>query len=145
ALLRRCELYQFHLLELVLPDNAPYVTAIRAGFASKAGAEGTVAERERVARQRLVAIKIRHRHFRGRDQPQIGAFNMEEILGELRQLACAEEARRIHQKGREALGVPVLASMRIDHEVDERTFQTSQGAGIHHEASASNFGRTVKI
>src|SRR5271156_1155675 len=65
------EFHQFNLLKLVLPDNSAHVLTIGTRFAAKT--RGIRRQRNRQARsvQHLVAIKIRYRNLRRRNQPKI--------------------------------------------------------------------------
>ena len=90
--------HQLDLGELVLADHALGVLAGRAGLGAKARRPGGVAQRQRLGIEDLVGDQIGQRHLGGRDQPMAGG-GAELVLGELRQLAGAEQHMVAHQSG----------------------------------------------
>ena len=87
ALLRRADLDQLHLVELVLSDVAPGVLAVGSGLGAEAGGEGGVADGQLLLTQDLLAVEVGDRHLGGGDQVGRGAVDglgqLEEILLEL--------------------------------------------------------------
>ena len=67
-LLRRRELYQLDLVELVLAVDALHVLAVRSRLAPIRRRECRVAKRERRFAQHFAAVHRRQRHLRGRDE-----------------------------------------------------------------------------
>src|SRR4029453_7824654 len=115
------DLYQFHLVELMLADQAADVLSIRSGFAAKAWRVGGVVQRELAAVKNLCAMEIGQRHFGGRNQKEIPfTGNLEEIRFELRQLTGALQRRGVGEERRFDLAVAMLASVEVEHEVDQR-------------------------
>ena len=118
------DLHHLDLLELMLPNQPAHVLAVRARLAAETRRVGRVLQRQRVAVQDFVAMKVRQRHFRGRNQEQIPlAGDLEEVRFELRQLAGRFERRAIDEIRRHDLQVPVLARVQVEHEVGQRSRQ----------------------
>ena len=142
---RERELDQLHLLELVLADDAARVLAVGARLAAEAGGPGAMLHGKLLRLQHLVAIEIGHGDFRRGDQPIIRAFELEEILFELGQLAGAEKAGGVHHERRQNFRVTVLAGMHIEHEVGERPLQLRADSGVHGKARAGDLGGALEI
>ena len=64
---RTGKLYELDFLELMLPDDAANVLAVRTGFAAKTWRVGGERDGQSRAVNDLVAVEIRHWHFSGRD------------------------------------------------------------------------------
>ena len=115
------DLHHFNFLELMLANETSHVFAVGAGLAAKTGCVGRVLQRQLVAVENFVAMEIRQRHFRRRDEEQIPlAGDLEEIRLELRQLASCLERRAIHEKRRRHLEISMLPRMKVEHEVGQR-------------------------
>ena len=136
AIFRLGELHQLHLLELVLPDDAAHVAAIRAGLAAEAGRVGAEVNGQLVGIQRFVAKEIRDRNLRRGDQPVVGVLQLEKILRELRQLAGTVQACGIYHERRQHFGIAVLAGVRIEHEIDQRALQLARRARSRRQTCA---------
>ncbi len=85
ALLRSRELDEFHLLKLMLADDAAHVAAIRTRFTSEARRIRREPERKLVAIDRLVAEQVRDGNLGRRSQPEVRPLALEQILRELRE------------------------------------------------------------
>ncbi len=120
---RRGELDQFHLVELMLPDEASGVAPVRAGLGAETGGIGGVFDRQLPLFQRLVAVDVGNRHFGGRDQIEIPVLDLEQVFLEFRQLAGRRHRCRIDQHRRHDFGIAVLGGLQIEHEVDQGPFQ----------------------
>ena len=95
----------------------------------KHGRVGRVVPRQQPAVEDLLAVQVRERHFRRRDEVEIPvARNLEEVGLELRQVPGAEERRRVHQERRVHLDVAVLPRVQVEHEIDERPRHARAGA-----------------
>ncbi len=145
ARLGRREVHQLDLVELVLADQPAHVLAVRSGLAAEAGREGAVADRQRRLVEDLVAMQVGHRHLGGRDQVVVGALQPEEVRLELRQLAGAEERRRVDDVRRQHLGVAVLAGVEVEHERDERPLERGAGAEQRGEARSCDLGAALEV
>ena len=100
GLLRRRQLHELDLVELMLADQAAHVLAVRAGFAAEARRVGRVADRQLAAVENLAAMQVGQRHLGGRHEIQIPvAGNLEQIRLELRQVAGADERRALTRNG----------------------------------------------
>ncbi len=73
------------------------------------------------------------------------ALALEQIFGELRQLAGSVKARRIDHEGRQHFGIAVFPRMGIEHEIHQGTFELRPQAPIHRKARASDFGGALQI
>ena len=118
-LFRGGELDQFHLLELVLADEAAGVLAVGAGLGAEAGRVGGVFDRQGRFLQGFASVDVGHRHFGRGDEPQVPALDPEQVLLELGQLAGAGHGRGVDQEGRQHLGVAVPLGVQIEKEVDQ--------------------------
>ena len=127
-------LHHLHLVELVLADHAAGVTAIAAGFGAKAWAVRRELDGQLVFGQHGVAHQVGQRHFSRGDQVQrrmvghwlgvLPAFvGCEQIALELGQLARALERFGVDDIGHIALGVAMLASLQVEHELRQRPVQ----------------------
>ena len=84
------ELHDFDFLKLVLADDAANIASVGAGFRPEAGRIRRKLNRQ-LALQRLIGVEVRQRNLRRRNQPIVGTFELEEIVGELGQLAGAHQ------------------------------------------------------
>jgi hypothetical protein len=71
-------------------DHAPRVLAVAAGFRAEARAVRRELERQRLRIDDLVGDEVRDRVLRGRDEEEIAALDLEEVLAEL-----GEAGRRV--------------------------------------------------
>src|SRR6185312_1982426 len=138
---------QFDLLELVLPDDAAHVISVGTSLAAEARSVG--GERKRQARcvKHFVAVKVGDRYFGGRNQPQVlfAVGNAKKVGSEFRQLASAIHGLGIHQVRRQHLGVPVFASVQVEHENGQRALQPRSQVPVNREARAGKFGGAFEI
>jgi len=89
---RICELDEFYLIELVLPDQTAGVFAVGTRFAAKAGRIRCELLRQCSSIQNLPVVEIGQRDFCRRDQIVIRPLDPKEVLGKLRQKRLAELA-----------------------------------------------------
>src|SRR5579883_576454 len=139
------DLHQFDLLELVLADDAARVLAVRAGLAAKAGRPGGDADGQRGGVEHGIGEQIGQRHLGGGNQPQVRVFTLEEVGGELRQLAGPAHGLGVDERGRKDLGVAVATGVEIEHEVGEGALEAGAGAAIDGEARAGDLGRGGEV
>ena len=129
----------------MLADDAARVFAVRAGLAAEAGGPSAILHRQTLGFEDFVAVKVRHRHFRGGNKPQVVPFELEEVPGELRQLARAVERRGIDHEGRKHFRIAVLAGVNVEHEVRERALEPGAKASIHGESRPGDLGRAFEV
>src|SRR5438552_8424599 len=91
--LRFFEADQLHLVELVLADDPFRVLAVGSCLAAETGREGAVLQWKLRRVEDLVAVVVRHRHFRSGNQVVAGC-RLGEGLVELRKLAGAAQCLR---------------------------------------------------
>ena len=153
---RRGELDQFHLLKLVLPDEATHVAAVGAGLGTEAGRIGTEADGECGFVQGFIAEEIRDWNFGGGDQPMIVVVQIalserafivavKEVLSEFRQLAGAEERAGVDHVGRQNFRIAVLAGVQVQHEVGQGALKPGTRAVVKGEAGTGDFGRAIEV
>jgi hypothetical protein len=70
---------------------------------------------------------------------------VEEVFGELGQLAGAEERLRVDHVGRQDFGVAVLAGVQVEHEVGEGAFEARSLAEVDDEARAGDLGGALEV
>src|SRR4030065_554674 len=71
--------HHLDLVELVLADEAADVLPVRPGFAPETGRVGDEAYRQDRTVEDLVAVDVRQRHLRGRDEVPVEAFELEQV------------------------------------------------------------------
>ena len=137
--------HQFHLVELVLSDEAAGVFPIGAGFAPEAGRMRGVSEGEDVLGQGFFAVQVRQRHLGCRNQEVIIVAQAKEVVLELRQLAGSGHAGTIHHEGREDLPVSMGRGMQVQHEIDQRAFQARARSARNRKPGAGHARRPFEI
>src|SRR5690349_949713 len=89
---------------------------------------------------------IRYRHFRRRDQIEFTwIFELEQIGFKLRQLPGSEERTAIDDERRQCFEIAVFARLHVEHEVDERAFETCARAVQDRETRRCNLRSTFEI
>src|SRR5438876_6151226 len=113
------EFHQLDFLKLVLANDAANILPVRARLTAKAGSICSKRNGQAASIQQFISVQIRNRDLSRRNQPQIllSMWNPEEIGGKLGKLSGATHGFRIHHEGREDLGIAVLASVHIEHEI----------------------------
>src|ERR1035438_6347023 len=141
------ELHQLDLLELVLADDAAHVLAIRTGFAAEARRISSQRDGQPRAVERFVAIEIGYRNLGSRNQVEVLFVerNFEQIGFELGELAGAVHRLGIDHKRRQDFGVAMLASVQVEHEIDQRAFELGAQDPIHGETGARDLGSTFEV
>ncbi len=150
------ELDEFYLLKLVLADHAADVLAVAAGFGAEAGGPGAKAQGAGAEVEGFVAEEVGDGDLGGGDEPVVVILGraglvrafvvaVKELVGELGQLAGAEEGARVDDGGRQDLRVAMFAGMEVEHEVGEGAFEAGAGAEMHDEAGAGNFGGALEV
>ena len=141
-LLRAHEPIQLNFVELVQANQAAGVAAVGAGLAAEAGRVGGVFERQLIRRQYLIAVQGGHRHLGGGGEPEVVLGAAEAFLGELGQLARAQQAGAVDQDRRHHLGV-ALRGVQIEHEADQGTLEARPLAQQGDEAALGNPHRAL--
>jgi hypothetical protein len=73
------------------------------------------------------------------------ALGLEQVFLELGQLAGAVEAVGIDQERRQHLGVSMLPSVHIEHEIDQGALQFRAHVPVQGEACAGDFGGAFEV
>ena len=68
-------------------------------------------------------MKVRERHFRCGDEPEIAAFDLEGGVGKLGQVRRAHHGCGVHQHRWPDFLVAVLARVHVEHELDHRALE----------------------
>ncbi len=150
------DLHHFHLVELVLADHAARIAAVAARFGAEAWRMRRHLDRQRIGGDDFIAHDIGQRDFGGRDQVQRRMFgaglgvlaallHREQVFLELRQLPGAAQRIGVDDIRRVALGIAVLAGVRIQHELRQRPMQARDTALHHGEARTGQLGRNVEF
>src|SRR5690349_674737 len=91
-ILRQRILHQLHFLKLMLANDAARVASVAAGIRPKTRRVSAPEQRQLRGVEYLLAMIIRDRHFRRRDQVKLARiFELEKIGFKLRQLPGAEK------------------------------------------------------
>ncbi len=137
---------QLDLVELVLADDAARVLAEAAGLGPEAWRVGRHLHRQLGGVEDLVAVHVRDRHLGGRDQV-VGPLvvQLEEVLLELRQLSGPEERLVVDDDRRQHLGVAVLSSVQVEHEVHQRALEQRAAAAQQREPRPGDLGRAREV
>ena len=92
-----------------------------------------------------LAVHVRHRHLRRRDQIQVGVFDVVHILREFRKLARALHGFLVRHKRGDHLRVTVLLRVRVEHEVHHRALQPRAQPFIEHKAAARHLCAKLRV
>ena len=118
----------------------------RSGLAPEARRVSGVAPRQQPAVDDLLAVQVRERHFRRRDEIEVPvAGDLEEVGFELRQVAGSLQRGRVHQERRVHLDVAVFPRVQVEHEVDERPPHPRAGAVQDREPGARHSRGPLKV
>ena len=102
-------------------------------------------ERQRFERDDLLAHEICHRVFRSRNEVEVAPLDLEEVVLEFCEAGDAVGAFAAHHVRHVDLGIPVLLSVRVEHELRERAMQARQRAFHHDEAGAGKLRRRLEV
>ena len=80
GMIRMHDLHQLHLVELVLADHAARVLAVGAGFGAEARRMADELERQLFERHDLVAHEVGDRVLGGRNQVEVAALDLEQVV-----------------------------------------------------------------
>ena len=105
------ELDQFHLVELVLPDQSTGILAVRTGFAPETGGIGGVTDRQVGTLEDLVAVDISHRYLGRGDEEDSGSASLKRSSSNLGSWPVAVMESRLTMKGWQHLHVPCCSVM----------------------------------
>ena len=145
------DLHQLDLVELMHANHASRVLAVAPRFRPEARRMRRHLQRQLFRRQDLVAHQVGQRNLGRRNQVHPGvvgcatARHPEQVVLELGQLSRPGHRRRVHDVGHVAFGVAVLARMRVEHELRERTMQPRDGAAQRVEARAGKLGSNLEF
>ena len=145
ARLRLDEFDELDLVELVLANEAARVAASAAGLGAEARRVAAVVLRQLVAVEDLIAVVVRRRHLSRRHEVVVEAFELEHVVGELRQLARARHALLVGDVRCEHLRVAVLVGVQVHHEVDAGALEAGAEAFVEREARARDLGSAVGV
>ncbi|MPN39050.1 hypothetical protein SDC9_186576 [bioreactor metagenome] len=135
---------QFHLVKLVLTDQAAGIASGGTGFSAEAGGIGAIFQRQIAAGKNLIAMQVGHGHFGGGDQEILQPLQLEHILFKLGQLTGAGHGSAVGDKGRLNLYIAV-GSVRIKKIVDDSALQTCAEITIKVETLAGHLGSALGI
>ena len=80
-----------------------------------------------------------------RSEPEVRAFQSEEIGGKFWQLARAGKRRAVHQERWENFSITVFARVNVEEEIRKGTFEPRSPAFINRETSSGHFGGGFQI
>ena len=129
----------------MLADDTTSITTGGACFTAEAWAERTVFHWQIFFAEDLVAMIVGDRNLCSWDQIVVGVLKMEHIFCEFWQLTGAEIRRTVGHVWRDELGIAVLVGVHIDHERNDRAFETGSQTFVEGETAAGNFCSTVEI
>ena len=95
--LRRYDLHEFHLVELVLAQHAAHVAPVGPCLAAKAGRVRAQLERHLFGLEDAVAHVVGQWNLGGRDEVVALLRHVEQVLGELGELARAAHRVAVHK------------------------------------------------
>ena len=121
------DVHELDLVELVLANHAARVLPVRSRLRAEARRVRRQAQRQPIRFDDRVAHEVRQRHLGRRNQAQLVlALEREQIRGELRQLARAEQRRIVDEIRHVRLAVAVLARVHVEHELRDRAMQAAR-------------------
>src|SRR5262245_10550323 len=129
----------------MLAENPADVFAVGPGLAAETRRVGGELDRQPMTVDDVVAIDIRHRHFCCWIEVVVRALDFEQVLFEFRKLTGTKQTFAVHHEGRNDLGVSVFLRVNVQHEVDQRTFQSGPKAGQKRKARSCDFGGAFQI
>ena len=101
--------------------------------------------RQRVRFQNGILVEIGYRHFGRRHQKGILAFQLVEVILELRQLARTGHRFAIDDGRHPNLFVAMLVGVHIQHELEQRPLQSCRAPLQYGKPAASQLGASFKI
>src|SRR5262249_33333612 len=126
-------------------NDAPGFAACRACFASEARRVGNVLPGKIGSTQDFIAMEVRQLNFSRRRKKDLVLLQTVHVRFKLRELRSAEHAITPNQKRRTDFGVTMLARMQIDHEIDQRAFQSRASPGETNKTTAAQFRRPLQV
>src|SRR5438309_5398481 len=90
-------------------------------------------------------MKVRYRHFRCWDEPEITAFDLEGGVGKLGQVRRTHHGRGVHQHRWPDFLVAVLTRVHVEHELDQRSLQPSPLAEQERKARPRNASGMLEV
>src|SRR5689334_24981417 len=130
----------------MLANDAARVASVAAGLRTKTRRVSDPAQRQLRGVEYLLAMIIRDRHFRRRDQVKLARiFELEKIGFKLRQLPGAEKCGTIDDERRQRFEITMLASLHIEHEIDQRAFESRPRAVQNCKTCRRDLGSVFEI
>src|SRR5687768_4686996 len=137
--------HQLDLVEFVNAQKATRILSRSSGFPAKTSRASYEALGKIRRVQNLVAIDVRDRYFRRRDQKKIVVAEGVHVVLELRELAGRSHRRTIDDDWYPQLLVTVVADVKIELHVHESAHQPGAKPPIQDESGAGNLGPTLEI
>ena len=88
---------------------------------------------------------VGHRDFRGGDHVEVGAFDPELVVGELRELPGSAQRRGGDEIGDVDFPVAVLAGVHVEHELDQRAVQPRERPVKSNEPAPGELRRQIEV
>ena len=82
-----------------------------------------VLERQALGVEDLFAVKVRHRHLGGGDEPQVAVLDLEQLVSELGQVRGPCHRGAVHEHRRPELDVAMFAGVHVEHELHQRALE----------------------
>ena len=136
---------EFNFVELMDANEAAGAEAGGPGFAPEARGISDEFFREVGEGKDFLAMEIGDGDFGSGGEVELVAFATIELLLELGQLAGADEGFLANDEGGAELRVPMLASMEVEHVVDERALEAGALAGVAGKGAAAHAGGAFEI
>ncbi len=136
---------QFHLVELVNPDQTTCVFSVSSGLAPKARRERHVPERQSIAVEDLSAVQVGQRNLCRGNEEHVVPIHPVQVVLELGQLSGAGEGIAVHQQRWAHFDVAVLVCVQVDHEIGEGTYQPGPQAHEQRETGTRDARATLQI
>ena len=129
------DLYEFHLVELVDPDNAPCVPSRASRLPSPAGSVPGHPDGQISLLEQGLAVEIGNRNFRGRNQKEFVVLRGVDFLREFGQLTGSDSAFVLYHVGHADFLVAVLAGLDVEEILYEGTLQAGTYAAENRESA----------
>src|SRR5207302_11356289 len=138
TLFRVGELEELDFLKLMLTKDATGIFPGSSGFRAETGGPGGDVAGKLFLGNGFVAMEIVQFDLgRGRE-PEVRAFQAEQVGGKLGQLAGAGERGAIHKKRRKNFRVAVLAGVHVEEEIRQSAFETRSPAFVDSKTRAGD-------
>ena len=129
----------------MLADEAADILAVGSGLTAEAGRIGRETTRQDGPVDDLVAVVIGQGHLGRRHQVPGVILQLEEVLGELGQVARPGQAGLVGDERGQYFGEAPLAGVDVEHEVDEGPFHAGRRAQVYCESRTGDLGGPLEI